>query len=274
MLTILASLVFLVVMAVIFEERLIYFPSDDFEVTPRALGLRHEELTLVTPDDYRLHAWFLPSPVDPVGHVEPAAKRYTVLVCHGNAGNISHRLDRVLLMHSNLGTDVLLFDYRGFGQSSGRPTEAGTYDDVRTAYRYLVEERGLAEDRIVLFGESLGAAVALQLATEVGAAGLVLEAPFTSIRDMAKEAYPFIPNGWVRTRYENIEKIPTLEMPLLVVHGTDDETVPFAHGKNLFEAANEPKRFLPIDGAGHSDAFLVGRDVYWQVWKEFLASLS
>lgn len=270
MLTILAFLVFLVAMAVIFEERLIYFPSASLEVTPRALGLRHEELTLVTSDDHRLHAWFLPSPVEPV---EPR-KRYTVLVCHGNAGNISHRLDRTLLMHSNLGTDVLLFDYRGFGHSSGRPNESGTYDDVRAAYRYLVEDRGVAEDRIVLFGESLGAAVALQLATEVRAAGLVLEAPFTSIRDMAQEAYPFIPNGWVRTRYENVEKIPALEMPLLIVHGTDDETVPFAQGKNLFEAAKEPKRFLPIEGAGHSDAFLVGRDVYWRAWKEFLVSLN
>ena len=271
MLTILASLVFLGVMAVIFEERLIYFPSDDLEVTPAALGLRHQEVTLVTSDDHRLHAWFLPSPI---GHVEPGAERYTVLMCHGNAGNISHRLDRTLLMHTNLGTDVLLFDYRGFGQSSGRPNELGTYDDVRAAYRYLVEDRGIAEDRIVLFGESLGAAVALQLATEVRVAGLVLEAPFTSIRDMAKEAYPFLPNGWVRTRYENIEKIPTLEMPLLVVHGTDDKTVPFAQGKVLFEAANEPKRFLPIEGAGHSDSFLVGRDTYWQAWREFLASLN
>ena len=254
----------------IFEERLIYFPSHELEVTPEALGLRHQDLTLVTSDEERVHAWFLPSPVEPV----ELKRRYTVLVCHGNAGNISHRLDRTLLMHSNLGTDVLLFDYRGFGQSSGRPNESGTYDDARAAYRYLVEERGVVADGIVLFGESLGAAVALQLATEVEAAGLVLEAPFTSIRDMAREAYPFIPNGWLRTRYQNIEKIPTLEMPLLVVHGTDDNTVPFAQGKNLFEAAKEPKRFLPIDGAGHSDAFLVGRDVYWQAWKEFLASLN
>ncbi len=272
MLTILAFLVFLAATAVIFEERLIYFPSDELEVTPEALGLRYQDLTLVTSDEERVHAWFLPSPVEPVG--APGTLRYTVLVCHGNAGNISHRLDRTLLMHSRLGVDVLLFDYRGFGQSTGRPNESGTYDDARAAYRYLVEERGVAEDGIVLFGESLGAAVALQLATEVRAAGLVLESPFTSIRDMAREAYPFIPNGWMRTRYENIEKIPTLEMPLLVVHGTDDNTVPFAQGKHLFEAANEPKRFLPIAGAGHSDAFLVGRDAYWQAWKEFLASLN
>ncbi len=266
--TLLVSLVLLTVLAVKFEERFIFFPSSKFEVTPTALGLRHDELTLVTPDGERLHAWFLPS------SVEPSTHRYTVLVCHGNAGNISHRLDRTLLMHANVGTDVLLFDYRGFGNSSGRPDESGTYEDARAAYRYLVDERGVDESRLVLFGESLGAAVALQLATEVDAAGLVLEASFTSIRDMARVAYPFIPNGWVKTRYENIEKIPTVKMPVLVLHGTEDRTVPFAQGQSLFEAANEPKRFLAIDGASHSDTFLVGGDAYWQTWKDFLASLS
>lgn len=257
-------------MAVIFEERLIYFPDAHLEVTPEALGMRHQELTLTTRDGESLHAWFLPSPV-----ASPeAGERYTVLMCHGNAGNISHRLDRTLLMHSNLGTDVLLFDYRGFGKSSGAPDEPGTYEDARAAYRYLVDERGIPEDRVVVFGESLGAAVALQLATEVDAAGLVLEAPFTSIRDMAKEVYPFIPNGWVRTRYQNMEKILRLETPLLVVHGTEDATVPFAQGKALFEAAPEPKRFLPVEGAGHSDSFLVGRELYWPAWRDFLASLA
>jgi hypothetical protein len=257
-------------MAVIFEERLIYFPSDDIEVTPEALGLRHDDLVLETSDGQRIHAWFLPSPVEP----DEGAGRYTVLMCHGNAGNISHRLDRAVLMHSNLATDVLLFDYRGFGKSSGSPNEPGTYDDARTAYRYLVDERRVSPERVVLFGESLGAAVALQLATEVDAAGLVLEAPFTSIRDMAKAVYPFVPNGWVRTRYENVEKIPALEVPLLVIHGTEDPTVPFAQGKRLFEAAPEPKRLLPVEGAGHSDNFLVGRDVYWPAWQQFLASLN
>lgn len=255
-------------LAVIFEERLIFFPSTTLDVTPSSLGLRHEELTLETVDGQKLHAWFLPSPV------EVATERYTVLICHGNAGNISHRLDRTLLMHAKLGTDVLLFDYRGFGNSSGHPDERGTYEDARTAYRYLVDERGVDARHLVLFGESLGAAVALQLATEVAAAGLVLEAPFTSIRDMAREVYPFLPSGWVKTRYENIEKIPGLKTPLLVIHGSDDRTVPFAQGKAIFDAAPEPKRFLRVDHGGHSDAFLVGQDRYWQAWTDFLASLD
>lgn len=255
-------------MAVIFEERLIYFPSSQLEVTPAELGLRHEDVMLATADGHRVHAWFLPSPV------EPSTEQHTVLVCHGNAGNISHRLDRTLLMHSNLGTDVLLFDYRGFGRSSGRPDEAGTYEDARAAFRYLVDDRGVDETRVVLFGESLGAAVAIQLATEVEAAGLVLEAPFTSIPDMAREVYPFVPNFWLRTRYANIEKISAVTEPLLVVHGTEDRTVPFEHGKALFEAATEPKRFLPVEGAGHSDTFLVGRDAYWRAWRELLQDLN
>lgn len=266
--TVLVSLVFLSVLAVKFEERLIFFPSTRLEVTPTALALRHDEITLETADNQKLQAWFLPSPS------EASSERYTVLVCHGNAGNISHRLDRTLLMHAKLATDVLLFDYRGFGNSSGRPSETGTYEDVRAAYRYLVDEREIDERRIVIFGESLGAAVAVQLATEVGAAGLVLEAPFTSIRDMARVAYPFVPNGWVKTRYASIEKIPTLSIPLLVIHGTDDRTVPFAQGLALFEAANEPKRLFPVEGAGHSDTFLIGADTYWQTWRVFLASLG
>ena len=252
------------------EEKLIYSPSRRFSTTPEALGLRHDEVTLVTEDSARerLHAWFLPA-----GDGGPE-RRFTVLMCHGNAGNISDRLDRTLLMQVNLGTDVLLFDYRGFGESSGSPTEEGTYEDARAAHRYLVRERGLDARSIVLFGESLGAAVALDLALEVEAAGLVLEAPFTSIRDMAKEVYPFVPISLVRTHYDNLGKIPRLAMPLLVVHGTADPTVPFEQGSRLFDAAPRPKVFLEVEGGGHTDAFVVDRDRYWNAWRDFLLSLS
>ncbi len=254
----------------LFEEKLIFSPSRGFSTTPEALGLRHDELTLVTEDGKRerIHAWFLPT-----GATGPDT-RFTVLMCHGNAGNISDRLDRTLLMQVNLGTDVLLFDYRGFGESSGSPTEKGTYEDARAAYRYLVRERGLDTRSIVLFGESLGAAVALDLALEVEAAGLVLEAPFTSIHDMAKEVYPFVPTSLLRTHYDNLGKIPRLGMPLLVVHGTADPTVPFEQGSRLFDAAPEPKVFFEVEGAGHTDAFVVARDRYWSTWRDFLSSLS
>jgi fermentation-respiration switch protein FrsA (DUF1100 family) len=250
----------------VFEEKLIYFPSSDLDDTPAALGLEHEDVVLHSSDGIRLHAWFLPA--------RTGARRFTVLVCHGNAGNISHRLERALSMQRELGVDVLLFDYRGFGRSEGKPREQGTYEDALSAYRYLASERGIAPERIVLFGESLGAAVAVELSSRVPARALVLESPFTSIRAMARVAYPFLPAGWVRTKYDNLEKIGSLTVPLLVIHGTRDEVVPFRQGQELFRAAREPKRFLGVEGAGHTDSYVVGGASYWNAWRELLESVE
>ena len=255
----------LVLVPVLFEKRLIYFPFRTLEVTPKDLGLRFEEARLVTEDGVTLHGWFLP--------VE--GSRFTVLVCHGNAGNISHRLDRAMLMHAKLKTDVFLFDYRGYGLSQGAPDEEGTYRDARAAHRYLSTARGVAPGNLIIFGESLGAAVALQLALEVPARALVLEAPFTSISDMAGSVLPFLPVGrLLRTRYDNLAKIGGLRMPLLILHGDRDTTVPFAQGRRLFAAAPEPKQFFPIPGAGHNDTYFTGGDPYWRAWGEFLGGLA
>jgi len=255
----------IVVVPVLFEKRLIYFPFRRLEVTPKELGLRFEEVRLVADDGTALHGWFLP--------VEGA--RHTVLVCHGNAGNISHRLDRALLMHAKLKTDVFLFDYRGYGLSEGTPDEQGTYRDARAALRYLITERGIDRANLIVFGESLGAAVALQLALEEPVRALVLEAPFTSIGDMARSVPPFLPLGrLLRTRYDNLAKVSGLRVPLLVLHGDRDTTVPFAQGQRLFDAAPEPKRFFAIPGASHNDTYLIGGDAYWQAWREFLKGLG
>ena len=255
----------IVVVPVLFEKRLIYFPFRRLEVTPKELGLRFEEVRLVADDGTALHGWFLP--------VEGA--RHTVLVCHGNAGNISHRLDRALLMHAKLKTDVFLFDYRGYGLSEGTPDEQGTYRDARAALRYLITERGIDRANLIVFGESLGAAVALQLALEEPVSALVLEAPFTSIGDMARSVPPFLPLGrLLRTRYDNLAKVSGLRVPLLVLHGDRDTTVPFAQGQRLFDAAPEPKRFFAIPGASHNDTYLIGGDAYWQAWREFLKGLG
>ena len=194
-------------------------------------------------------------------------------MCHGNAGNVSHRLDRALLMQSRLGADVLLFDYRGYGASEGSPDEEGTYRDARAAWCWLVA-RGAAPERVVLFGESLGSAVALQLALEVDARALVLESPFASVPAMARAVYPFLPVWpFVRTRYDNAAKIGRLRMPLLVLHGERDEVVPFAQGRRVFDAAPEPKRFFTIPGAGHNDTYAAGGDLYWRVLGDFLEEL-
>jgi fermentation-respiration switch protein FrsA (DUF1100 family) len=261
-LRLLALLAAVCALMLIFERRLIYFPTRAHDATPRALGLASEELALVAEDGVRLHGWFLPVP----------GSRLTLLVCHGNGGNASHRLDRALLAHARLQADVLLFDYRGYGRSEGSPDEEGTYRDARAAHRWL-RERGTPAGRIVLFGESLGSAVALQLALDTGgtARALVLESPFASIPEMARAVYPFLP-VWplVRTRYDNLAKVGGLRVPLLVLHGDRDEVVPFAQGRRVFEAAPEPKRFYAIPGASHNDTYLVGGDAYWRVLAEFL----
>jgi fermentation-respiration switch protein FrsA (DUF1100 family) len=254
-----------ILVPVLLEKRLIYFPFRDLDVTPKDLGLRFEEARVAAEDGVALHGWFLP--------VE--GSRYTVVVCHGNAGNISHRLDRALLMHAKLKTDVFLFDYRGYGLSEGSPDEQGTYRDARAALRYLITARGVDRANLIVFGESLGAAVALQLALEEPVRALVLEAPFTSIADMAGNVLPFVPVGrLLRTRYDNLAKIPGLRVPLLVLHGDRDATVPFAQGRRLFEAAPEPKQFFAIRGADHNDTYLVGGDLYWQAWRDFLDGLT
>lgn len=248
----------------LFEKRLIYFPARAHDVTPNALGLRFEDVTLVTEDGVRLHAWYLP--------VKGA--RFTVLVSHGNGGNMSHRLDRTLLIQSRLGASVLLYDYRGYGRSEGSPDEGGTYRDARAAYRWLVEERKVPSDRLVLFGESLGSAVALDLAIERPAAALVLEAPFTSVPDVARGTVFFPLAPFVRTRYDNLAKVGRLRLPLLVLHGDRDGVVPFALGRRLFEAAPEPKRFFAIAGGDHNDAYVVGGDAYWKALASFLNDLG
>jgi fermentation-respiration switch protein FrsA (DUF1100 family) len=251
----------------IFEEKLIYFPSREIVATPEALGLLGEEALLRASDGIRIHGWFLPAPLR-------RSPDFTILLCHGNAGNISGRLDRAALLLGRLGVNVFLFDYRGYGRSEGRPSEEGTYRDAVAAHRYLVEERGVGAKRLILFGESLGAAVAIELARREKAAALVLEAPFTSIADMARVAYPFLGPfaSLVRTRYDNLRKIPEVALPLLIFHARRDPVVPFEQGEALFRAAREPKTFVPLENAGHADGFLVAGDVYWNAWKDFLDS--
>jgi len=247
----------------LFETRFIYFPSRAHEVTPKALGLAFEDVTLTADDGVRLHAWYLPV----------ANPRWTVLVSHGNGGNVSHRLDRALLLQARLGASVLLYDYRGYGRSEGSPDEAGTYRDARAAYQWLVEHKKARLGQLVLFGESLGSAVALDLALSKPAAALVLESPFTSVPDMARTTI-FLPLApFVRTRYDNLAKVVRLRMPLLVLHGDHDGVVPFALGRRLFEAAPEPKRFYAIPGADHNDTYLVGGEAYWKAIASFLEAL-
>jgi fermentation-respiration switch protein FrsA (DUF1100 family) len=233
------------------QGRLVYLPevpSRELAATPERLGLAFEELNLITADEVRIHGWFVPA--------EDA--RGVVLFAHGNAGNISHRLDSIEVFNQ-LGLDVLAFDYRGYGNSAGKPSEAGTYRDIEAAWRELVERRGIAPSRIVLFGRSLGAAVASWMAARQQPAGLIVESAFTSLPDLAGELYPFVPvRLLMRFDYSTQRHIDLVQAPILIIHSRHDEVVPFAHAERLLRG--ERRVLLEIEG-GHNDGFLrsVGR---------------
>lgn len=229
-----------------FQGQLVYFPMREIVATPRDRGLDFEDVYLETEDGVRLHGWFVPA----------APERAVLLYFHGNAGNLSHRVERTKVFH-DLGLSVLALDYRGYGRSEGRPSEEGTYRDARAAWRYLAETRRIAPDRIVLFGRSLGAAVAARLAVEAAPRALILDSAFTSAVDLGAEVYPWLPVRLLaRYRYPTRENLKQVNRPALIVHSRNDEIVPFHHGEALYAAANPPKAFLEIAG-GHNDDFFV-----------------
>ena len=222
---------------------LLYFPSRAILQTPAGAGLDYSDLVIETDDGERLHGWWIGARAARVGHL---------LVCHGNAGNVGDRVLHAALLTA-AGFDVLLFDYRGYGRSSGTPGEQGTYRDARAARACLLDRPGIDRSRIFYLGESLGGAVAIELACSHPPAGLVLVSTFTSIRDASRVHYPFIPAPLVPDAYPSLERIRTLHAPLLVLHGEHDETAPLAHGKALFDAAPRPKRMQVYPGLGHND---------------------
>ncbi|MEN8206156.1 MAG: alpha/beta hydrolase [Pseudomonadota bacterium] len=247
------------------QSRLLYYPdmpSRALEASPADIGLAYETVLLTAGDDTRLHAWFVPSD----------AARGTLLFNHGNAGNIAHRLDSISLFHS-LGLNVLIFDYRGYGESEGKPSEKGTYLDVKAAWDYLLKERMISAEEIVIFGRSLGAAIAVDLASQHPSAGVILESAFTSVPDMAASLYPWLPVRLLsRYRYNSLKRIEGIRSPLLVVHSRDDEIIPYEHGKKLFAQANKPKQFLELNG-GHNNGYQVSRKLYEQTMQQFLDAI-
>lgn len=241
------------------ESFFIYFPQSNFEFSPEEFRLNYKDAFFNTEDGERLHGWFFPGEKDsPV-----------ILHFHGNAGNISHRLDLVQPFLRR-GLSVFLFDYRGFGRSAGRPSERGLYRDGVAAWNYLVEKEKIAPERIVLHGHSIGAAVAIEVALQKKVRGLVIESAFTSTKDMAKTMVLFsLFSPVFPANYNNLEKIRRVPFPKLIVHGDRDEIVPFSMGQKLFEAAAAPKFFYPVKDAGHNDVFIVGGGKYFEVFAEF-----
>lgn len=238
----------LLVVLFVFQSRLVFLPhiaGRSLVSTPSAIGLEYRELWLDTGDGQRLHAWWIPHP----------QARGVVHFSHGNAGNISHRLDSLRIFHE-LGLSVLIYDYRGYGLSSGRPGEAGSYRDAETAWRWLIDEAAVPPERIMLFGRSMGGAVAAQLATRVAPGALILESSFTSVPDIAAEIYWWLPVRWLtRIRLPALAALSETQQPTLVIHSRNDEIVPFSHGQRLFEAAPEPRQLLTLSGS-HNTGFL------------------
>jgi uncharacterized protein len=243
---------------------LLYFPSREILQTPADAGLAFDELGLATEDGQRLHAWWIAAPPPSLGHL---------LFCHGNAGNIGDRVLNAALL-SAAGFDVLLFDYRGYGQSSGSPDEHGTYCDARAALAVLRQRPGLDPERIFYLGESLGGAVALNLAIESPPHGLILQSAFTSVRQAARRHYPFIPSAAIPDAYPSLRRIATLRAPLLVLHGDRDDIVPLAHGQALLDAAPMPKRLRVFAGLGHNDLVERAGIEYAQEIADWAASLD
>ncbi|PKB71431.1 MAG: hypothetical protein BZY87_06000 [SAR202 cluster bacterium Io17-Chloro-G6] len=250
------------------EKRFVFFPVAELLYTPSDAGLEYEDVRFHTSDGMTLQGWFIPG--DP-----ERGSDLTWLWFHGNGGNLGHRVDELAQAHHRTGDNIFIFDYRGYGRSEGKPSEKGTYLDSRAAVEYLLSRPDADPNRIVYLGHSLGAAVAVELALTQPPLAMVLVSPFTSVRDMAKLTLPFPPAGWlVRNHYDTISRIQRLNMPVLVLHGELDETVPISQGRKLYDAANQPKSFQMLEGAAHDDTFQIAGEQYWRAIKSFLAGVQ
>jgi len=262
--TILASILIIATMTPHALERFfVYYPMREVTDTPSSIGLNYEDLALVTEDRVRLHGWFVPC--------ENA--RVTLLIFHGNAGNIGHRVPWIELLNQ-AGAHVAIIDYRGYGRSGGKPHEQGLYRDARAAFRWWSEQRGGKGEKLVLVGESLGGAVAVDLAARAPVTGLILQSTFTTAWDMAKTLMPIgLLQPVAGVHFDSAGKIAAIRCPKLFIHGEQDEVVPFRLGKKLYELAPPPKDFYSIPGAMHNDLPWVAGPEYTTRIREFLKSL-
>lgn len=250
----------------VFQARLIFFPNvpgRTLAATPSQIGLRFEEVRITTADQVDLHGWYVPA----------AAGAPAVLLCHGNAGNIAHRLDWLEIFRG-MGFAVLLFDYRGFGQSSGTPTEQGTYLDAQAAWDYLTNTKGFSPRSIVIVGESLGGPIAAHLAKDVAPGALILVSTFTSVPDLARTFYWYLPVRLLaRFQYPTAAYVARVRVPTLVIHSRDDETIPFLHGEELRRRASGPAQLLEIFG-DHNAAFMLSGPKLTEGMRSFLEGHS
>lgn len=251
------------------ERQLVFHPAGrEVATPPAALALRERAIEYASGDGTTLTAWIVPG-------AAPDSVGYWMLICHGNYGNIGYG-DRPAFYASarDIGLNLFAFDYRGFGASEGAPEEQGLYADAEASYRYLTDSLHVPANRIVIFGHSLGSGVAIELATRVPAAALVVEGAYTSVVDRGQELYPFLPVRFVASqRFASIEKIARVRAPKLFLHSPSDDVIPFAHGQRLFAAATGPRRFVPVVG-GHMESFKQDKATYFGALAALVASLD
>lgn len=236
----------------------VFYPNKKIEITPDSLNITFEDVYIKTKDNLKINGWFIP--------VQGA--QYTILFFHGNAGNLQDRIEKII-MFKELGVSVFIIDYRGYGRSQGKPSEQGLYLDAQAAYDYLVNQRNIKPSQIILFGESLGTAVAIDLATKVKLAGLILEGAFSRGKDMAKVIYPYLPRFFFSNIYDSLTKIKKINCPKLFIHSKDDEIVPFSLAEKLFSTAPEPKKLIVMRGT-HNEAFFVSQSDFVSSIAEFI----
>jgi fermentation-respiration switch protein FrsA (DUF1100 family) len=255
----------LVAVVYLMQGRMLYLPElpgRTLAMTPTDVGMDYQDVSIETADGVNLHGWFI-----------AGRSSQVLLFFHGNAGNISHRLESIG-QFQNLGLSVLIIDYRGYGQSGGRTTEKGIYRDADAAWRYLTVDRGISASDIVIFGRSLGASAASRLATQHQPLALIVESSFTSVPDIAQELYPWLPARWLsRLSHATRDHVRDVRCPVLVVHSRNDEIIPFHHGEAIFASANEPRTLLALRGT-HNDAFLRDEGTYIEGLRTFLTGLS
>ncbi len=262
MLTVTALILFFLLASVYLyyrQDSMLFSPDREIRQTPNNIGLEYEEVSLTTKDSVGINGWFIPA----------ENEKGVVLFCHGNAGNVSDRLDSIKIFH-DLGQSVLIFDYRGYGKSGGTISEKGTYLDAEAAWDYLTEVRHKSSKNIVIFGRSLGGAIAAETALRKGPACLILESTFMSVPAIARKYYPWLPVGLIaKYRYATLDKIGLIRGPKLIVHSKEDEIIPFEHGLKIYEKAVFPKEFMEIKG-GHNEGFMLSGDSYRKGLESFL----
>jgi len=260
-----ASYGLLIAVVYFMQGRMLYLPNVSgrtLSMTPIDVGMEYQDVSIETADGVTLHGWFV------VGR-----SSRVLLFFHGNAGNISHRLDSIR-QFQNMGLSVMIIDYRGYGQSGGQTTETGIYRDADAAWSYITEDRGISASNIVIFGRSLGASAASWLAARHQPLALIVESSFTSVPDIAQELYPWLPVRWMsRFNHATRDYVRDVRCPILVTHSRDDEIVPFRHGEAIFASANEPRTLLVLRGS-HNDAFLRDERNYIEGVRTFLTGLS